>query len=210
MAERQPQKPRGYIEKLLVIDAETSGMAFGEDDPSYDSKTGKTYQAVSWGLIVANANTLKPIEELYLEVKWDGESTWDKRAEAVHGLSLAYLEKNGISSEDAACDIGELIQRHWADQVFHVGGHNVMTFDAWFFRRQLRMHGLNPKIANKSIDTNAIGFATFHTHNSDDLFEAVGLPQRDPGAHNALDDARNALQAIRVVRTLFQQCLDGK
>lgn len=205
------KKPRGYIEKFLVIDAETSGMAFNEDDPSYNSKTGETYQAVSWGLIVASAQTLKPIEELYVEVKWDGESKWEKRAEQVHGLSLAYLEKNGVSSEDAAVQIGSLILNHWGpDSPVHLCGHNVMTFDAYFLRRHLRMHGLNPRIANKSIDTNAIGFATFHTHNSDDLFEAVGLPERDPGKHNALDDARNALQAVRVVRTLFTQCIDGK
>lgn len=203
------QKPRGYIEKILVIDCETSGMAFNEDDPSFDRKTNKTYQAVSWGLIVASAKTLKPIEELYIEVKWDGQSAWDKRAEAVHGLSLDYLEEHGVSSEDAAVQIGSLVLNHWADTPIHLCGHNVMTFDAWFLRRQMRQHGIYPRIGNKSIDTNAIGFATFGTHNSDQLFEAVGLPARDPANHNALDDARAALQAVRVVRTLFTKCIDG-
>jgi DNA polymerase III epsilon subunit-like protein len=205
------KKPNGYIEKFLVIDAETSGMCFGTDDPSYDPVTKDTYQAVSWGLIVASANTLKPIEELYVEVQWDGKSKWDKRAEAVHGLSLDYLENHGQSSEDAACSIAELILKHWGpDSPIHLAGHNVMTFDAWFLRRQMRDHGINLRIGNKSIDTNAIGFATFHTHNSDDLFQAVGLPTRNANKHNALDDARNALHVIRIVRTVFQQFLDGK
>lgn len=206
------KKPRGYIEKLLIVDAETSGLAYNEDDPSYDSVTQKEYQAVSWGFVVASAITLKPIEELYVEVKWNGESEWSKEAERVHGLSLKHLEANGVSSEEAALMIGKLILKYWGpDSPVTLCGHNVMTFDAWFLKRQLRRHGLNKiKFGSKNVDTNAIGFAAWQTHNSDDLFAAVGLPERDATKHNSLDDARSCLQVLRVTRGIFQQCLDGK
>lgn len=206
------KKPRGYIEKFLILDCETSGFAYNEDDPSYDSQAQEEYQAVSWGFIVASAITLKPIEELYVEVKWNGEAKWSKEAERIHGLSLSHLEKNGVTSEEAALMIGKLVIKHWGpDSPVHLCGHNVMTFDRWFFKRQLHRHGLTKiRIANKSIDTNAIGFAAWNTHNSDDLFEAVGLPPRDPSQHNSLEDARACLQVLQTTRSVVQRCLDGK
>lgn len=204
------KKPRGYVEFVCFIDAETSGIAMGADDPSFDPVTGDTYQAVSFGVIVANANTLKPIEELYVEIKWNGESKWDKRAEAVHGLSLAYLEENGVDEEEAVFQIASLFLKYWGpDSPICLGGHNVATFDRFFLRRLLRKHGIEVKLAPKSIDTNSVGFATFGTHNSDDLFALVGCPDRSQG-HNALQDARNALQAVRTVRSLFTRCLEGQ
>jgi Exonuclease len=201
-------KPRGYTEFVCFLDAETSGIAFNADDPSHDPSTGETYQAVSFGLVVANANTLKTVEELYVEIKWNGESKWDKRAEAIHGLSLAHLEQNGVDEEQAVVQIASLFLKYWGPDVpVCLGGHNVATFDKFFLRRLLRKHGIEVKFANKYIDTNSVGFATFLTHNSDDLFALVGCPDRSAG-HNALQDARNALQAIRTVRTLFARCTD--
>jgi DNA polymerase III epsilon subunit-like protein len=203
------KKPRGYIEKALFIDCETSGLAYNCDDPSYDPATGQKFQAVSFGLIVVNMNTLRVVEKLYVEIKWDGESVWDKRAQSVHGLSLEYLEDNGLSPEDAVVEIATLIINHWGpDGVVCLGGHNVATFDKWFLQRLLRSQGINIRFGSKTIDTNAIGLATFGTHNSDDLFEAVGLPTRDPERHNALTDAMNCVEVIRVVRSVFNQCLE--
>lgn len=204
-------KPRGYIEKFLVIDCETTGLAYGSDDPSYDPTTGKSYQAVSWGLIVADAFTLKPIETLYVEIKWNGESEWDMRAQQIHGLTLEYLEANGMTEEDAVVEIASLILKHWGpDSPVHLGGHNVATFDRYFFRRLMRSQGIEIKLGNKYIDSNSVGFSTFGTHNSDDLFEAVGLPDRDPNKHNALVDAENTLTTLRTVKQLFNACLEGK
>jgi DNA polymerase III epsilon subunit-like protein len=202
------KRPRGYFEKLLVVDCETSGMAFNCDDPSYNPKTGEVYQSVSWGLIVANAQTLKPIEEKYLEIKWDGESKWEKRAQQVHGLSLEHLEKNGLDAEEAVTEIAGLILNHWGpDSPICLCGHNVATFDMWFLKRLLRSQEIEVKFGNRHVDTNSIGFGAYTTYNSDDLFAQVGCPERDPNKHNALDDARNALQAVRVTRQLFSQCL---
>ena len=201
-------KPRGYIDRVLFIDAETSGIAMGQIDPTFNPATGEKYQAVSFGLVVADAATLKPIDQLYVEIKWDGESVWDKRAEAVHGLSLAYLEEHGMDEEDAVVEIVTLILKHWGpDSAVCLGGHNVATFDKFFLSKLLQKHGMPVRYGSKTIDTNAIGFATFGTHNSDDLFEMVGCPARDPAHHNALVDALNALTAVRIIRKLFTQCI---
>lgn len=204
----QQKHPRGYIEYVLFIDAETTGIAFSCDDPSFDPKSGDTFQTVSLGLIVASASTLQPIEELYVEIKWNGTSKWSKQAEAVHGLSLAYLEENGMDEEDAVVAIASLILKYWGpDSPICLGGHNVATFDKFFLRRLLRTHGIEIKLGSKMLDTNSLGFGTFGTHNSDDLFEMVGCAERDPAKHNALQDARNALQAFRTVRALFSRCI---
>lgn len=203
-------KPRGYIELVLFMDAETSGIAMGCDDPSYDPELDKEYQAVSWGLVVANAQTLKPIETLYVEIKWNGESIWSKEAQKIHGLSPAYLEQHGVSEEDACIQIAELLMKYWGPEgVVCIGGHNVATFDKFFFKRLLNKFGLPVRFGSKTIDTNAIGFATFGTHNSDELFEVVGLPPRDPENHNSLQDADNARRTVQIVRSLFQRCING-
>lgn len=202
-------KPRGYFDYFLAIDCETSGMAFNEDDPSINTKTGQIYQSVSWGLIVVDATTLKTVEELYLEIKWDGESEWDKKAEKVHGLSLAYLEEHGMTAEEAVVAIAGLILKYWGPDVpVCLAGHNVQTFDMPFLKRLLRSQGIEIKFGNRHIDTNSIGFGVYQTYNSDDLFEMVGCAKR--AEHNALDDARNVVRSIRVTRSLANECFGGE
>lgn len=203
------KKPRGYVSRILFADCETTGIAFGSDNPV--RRGSESFQAVSWGLIVADAETLKPLDSLYVEIKWNGESTWSKEAERVHGLTLPYLEANGVDEEDAVVEIAGFIMKHWGPTgVVCIGGHNVATFDLFFLKDLLNRFEIPVKFGSKTIDTNAIGFATFGTHNSDDLFEAVGCPPRDPSNHNALVDADNARRAVQVVRALFTQCVDGK
>lgn len=203
------KKPRGYIEYAMFLDVETSGMFMGQEDPVRNDATGESYQIVSIGIVVANANTLKPVDALYLEIKWNGESLWSKEAERVHGLTLQYLEDNGVDEEDAVCQIAELILKYWGPEgVVCLGGHNVATFDRPFLRHLLTKYGLTVRFGSKTIDTNAIGFAVFGTHNSDDLFEMVGIPTRDPANHNALDDANAALRVVQVVRSMSKALLD--
>lgn len=204
----EKDKPKGYFEKMLAIDCETTGVAINSDDPSYDPNTGDTYQAISWGMIVADAQTFEPIEKLYLEIQWDGESVWDSRTENIHGLTREYLIQNGLTEEEAIVEIANLINRHWGPDVsIRTLGHNVATFDIWFLKRLARKFGLEFRFGNRHIDTSSIGFATFGTYTSDQLFEEVGLPVR--GAHNALDDAQYALSAVKTVRMLFDKCLSG-
>ena len=200
-------KPRGWFEKLLAIDCETTGLFFNEDDPSYDAATGQHHQAISWGLVVADSATLKPIEEMYLEVQWDGKSQWNSKAQAIHGLSKEHLAANGLSSDDAAAAIANLVIKHWGPNGnIRLLGHNVLSFDKKFLQRTMRSVGIELKFGARHIDTNSIGFATFETYNSDDLFAEVGFEKRSD--HNALDDARMALEAARVVRVIFQDAIN--
>ena len=201
-------KPRGYFEKVLAIDVETSGIMFGSDDPSYNPSTGDTYQVVSIGLVVATKDFV-PVETLYLEIKWDGESLWDRKAEQVHGLSIDYLEENGLSREDAVAEIGNLIIKYWGPDVpVCVLGHNVATFDLCFLRRLLRSEGIEVKFGNRTIDTNTIGNVVLGTFNSDDTFAAVGLEERDPSKHNALDDAKMSLACARFVKEMWKALVE--
>ena len=194
-------KPRGYFEKLLAIDCETSGLKYNSDDPSED------FQSVSWGIIVADAKTLKPIEELYVEIKWDGESLWSMGAQKIHGLSKEYLEENGMTDEEAVVAIGSLIAKHFGtDNALCCLGHNVATFDVPFLKRLFRKHGIELKFGNRHVDTSSIGFVNWGVFTSDALFEEVGYEAR--GDHNALDDARMALEAARRTRVIFQSVLE--
>lgn len=195
-------KPRGYFEKVLAFDCETTGLTFGGDDPSIN------HQALSWGLIVADADTLKPIEELYIEIQWDGKSKWSKRAEQIHGLSKDYLKKNGLTKQEAVEQIGSLILRHWGPNVcVHTLGHNSITFDMWFLKRLMREFGIELKFGNRHYDTNSMGWISFGIFNSDDLFKECGIERGK--VHNALEDARCTLEAARRIKLVFKSALDG-
>lgn len=205
------KKPRGYFQYTLAADCETSGIALGCDDPTQNPKTGEKYQAVSWGLVVVDTTTLKSVDELYVEIQWDKKYEWNDRAERVHGMSREYLRDNGVPMQEAVEQIGSLILKYWGpDSPVCLLGHNVHTFDLAFLRSTLRSQGLEIKFANRHVDTNSIGFATLETYNSDDLFEAIGLPVRDPSKHNALVDAKNALAVVRSVRAIYNRIINGE
>ena len=200
-------KPKGYFEKVLAIDCETTGLAINQDDPSFNPSTGEEYQSVSWGLIVADAATLKPIEDMYIEIQHNGVAKWDDRAQKIHGLSRDHLAKNGFTESEAVEAIGSLIMKYWGPTVsIRCLGHNVATFDIWFLKRLFRRHDIELRFGSRHIDTSTVGFVNWQTFNSDDLFDAVGFDQRDK--HNALDDARMALDAARITRLLFNKCLE--
>lgn len=196
---------RGQFDRLLSIDAETSGLAFNSVDPSYDSKSGAEYQSVSWGMVVADAVTLKPIDKLYVEIKWNGKSEWNDGAEKVHGLSRDYLEENGMSEEDAACEIASFVLEHFdPNKPVVLCGHNVTSFDVFFLRRLLNKFDIMFKTGNRFIDTNSIGFACYGTFNSDDLFDLIGVQRNQ---HNSLEDAMAALKVVHATRQVYNAVL---
>lgn len=207
-------KPKGYFQYVLAVDCETTGLCFNSDSPTYNPKTGEKHQAVSWGIIVADAHTLKPIEELYVEIKWNDDSLdacevdpkFGTYAEKIHGLSIEHLEENGVTEEDAVLQIGELILKYWADGNIRLLGHNVATFDLHFLREMFRRHGIELKFGSRHVDTSGCGFICFETYNSDQLFEECGYEARKD--HNALDDAKMSLGAARTMRLIFQSALD--
>ena len=128
------KKLKGSFEFILAIDFETTGLCF-----SGDIDAG--HQAVSAGLIVADASTFKPIEELYCEIKWNEQSkatrkldpNFGVKAEGIHGLTFDYLEKNGITEEEAVTKILNLIIKYWGvKNAPRLLGHNVHLFDYKF------------------------------------------------------------------------------
>ena len=209
--------PRGKLNTLLCFDVETTGLCFSSATPVYNSKTKERHQALSWGLIVADAATLTPIEDLYLEVKWNNSSTqqridnpdFGRSAEKVHGLTKEYLDQNGVDEEEAVVRIGNLIAKHWGTDVsVKTMGHNVHLFDLQFLRDLFDRYGIMLATGNRHYDTNSLGFFTVGAFNSDDLFNTMGLEQRQ--THNALDDAHMTLETARRIRTLWDQMVGVK
>lgn len=198
-------KPRGFRQFLLAFDSETTGLAFNELDPSFNSKTGERYQMVSFGALVVDTVTLKVVDQLYVEIKWNGTSVWSPGAERVHGLSKEYLDEHGVEEEEAACMIAEFILKYWGNTAVNMLGHNVSTFDLQFLRALLYKFGITVPFGNKHVDTNSIGFAVFQTHNSDDLFSICGVKQR--AEHNSLDDAMACIKVLTTVRSLIDRCM---
>jgi DNA polymerase III alpha subunit (gram-positive type) len=195
-------KPKGYFQFVLAMDCETTGLFFGSDNPSVHPQDESRYhQTVSWGFIVLNADTLEEVDRLYVEIKWDGISEWSSKAEAVHGLSKDYLEENGMSEEEACVAIGGLIMKYWDTKPVVTLGHNVATFDLPFLKTMMRRHGVELNFGNRHIDTMSAGFATFGIYNSDELFEAACLPERQ--LHNALEDIEYTVDSLRVIRVIF-------
>jgi len=197
--------PKGYFEKILAVDCETTGLNWENDNPSIG------HQAVSWGIIVADAHTLKAVEELYVEIKWNAESreakkndpTFSVSAAAIHGLTFDYLEKNGITEEEAVTQIANLIIKYWGptSQV-KLLGHNVHLFDLPFLRAMFRRHSIEIPIGSRHYDSNSAGFVTVGAYTSDGLFETMGFDTR--GSHNALEDARMALESCRRIKVLWE------
>ena len=204
-------KPTGYFKYLLAIDCETTGLDFNSDHPS------NGHQALSWGVIVLESDTFTPVEELYVEIKWNEESKaareadpkFGKRAEEIHGLTYDYLEENGVTEEEAVELIGSLIMKYWGPTVsIRTLGHNVHLFDLDFLRSMFRRHGIDLKFGNRHYDTNSIGWAAFETFTSDQLFELIGFDPR--GKHNSLDDIKMTIAAAKVVRQIVQKAINNE
>lgn len=195
-------KPIGYFDHVLAVDCETTGIAYGVDDPSFDPATGKEYQAIDWGFVVADSQTLEPIEKLQFYIKWDGKSIWDPRAEKVHGLTKEFLEKNGIDEVTAVEKIANLVLKYWGPKktIKTVGCHTG-TFDNWFLKRLTRKQQIDFRYGNSHVDAWSLGFILLDVYNSEDLFNAVGLPPRGR-QHTALDDAEKALEAMRKLKQI--------
>ena len=196
-------KPLGYFRYCLACDCETSGLAFGQIDPTLEENTGVTYQAVSFAFIVVDTETLEEVDELYVEIKWNGESKWTSEAEKIHGLSKAYLEKNGLDEKDAVCEIAEFILKYFdPNKNIPLLGHNVVSFDRYFLFHLFNKFGLNLQFGSRHIDTLPIGFTLFNLFHSDQIFDKFGLEKRTQ--HNALQDIRQTLKVIQMARALWE------
>lgn len=192
-------KPQGWFDKFLVIDCETSGLNFDHSNP--DITDG--YQSVSWGLIVSDMKTMKPIDELYVEIKWDGESKWHWKAEKTHGLTKEYLDKHGLDQEEAAIEIAQFIGTHFdVNDTIICMGHNVARFDIPFLKKLLLKYDFPYSFSHRCIDSSSLAVMTIGTFTSQAMFDELGIERGE--VHNALEDARATLSACRIIRKLFQ------
>jgi len=196
--------PNGYFKYLLAMDCETTGLSFDTTDPSIG------HQAVAWGIIIADAATLKPIEKKYIEIKWNEASieasthnpTFGKQAETIHGLSRSYLEKNGVSEEEAVTEIVNIILQYFGPTgCIRCLGHNVHMFDIPFLKAMTMRHGIDLRFGARHYDSNSVGFITTGAFTSDALFDTMGFAQRS--SHNALVDAEMALESCRRIKVLW-------
>lgn len=195
----------GSYDLILVGDVETTGLHFNSLNPC--RKNDEYYQAVSVGLIVADAVTLEPLDELYIEIKWDGKSIWSDKAEAVHGLSKEHLEANGLSVDEAVGSIVEFVYKWWPptgstsrQRNVRMAGHNVGSFDIYFIHDLFECANASDLMfstGNRYIDTSTIGWCVFDTFTSDQLFNILA---EERTIHNSLEDARLSLTALKVGR----------
>lgn len=198
------------IHKVFAIDCETSGANFDSNKSQSNDSVAKGYQAVSWGIVVADVETFEPIDELYVEIKWNGYSKWDLKAQNIHGLTKEYLEENGVDEEEAVVMILEFIMKH-ADikKPLYFLGHNVMSFDVPFFRDLLFRYGVeNVKFGHRYFDTFSLSMGTVKEFDSNTLFSRVGYEDREE--HNSLADAKYSLGVYRKVHKAWNQMLKGK
>jgi DNA polymerase III epsilon subunit-like protein len=194
----------------LCIDWETSGAIWGGD-------SSKEFQGISCGAIVFDVKTFDPVEELYLEIKHNPKWKWSDEAEKIHGLSREYLEQNGVTQEEAAMALAELILKYWGtDSKVMFLGHNP-EFDRRFTNQLLNEIDIEFSVEASGkfdsridvfhvvLDTSALGFITLGLYKSHLLFEKIGFEER--GDHNALEDARQTLMTCKVMRELVQGAL---
>lgn len=188
---------------VLAFDCETSGLASKSPDPSIDQTTGEFYQSVAWGLVVLDFATFEPVETYKGYIKPIKGAQWNKRAEAVHGLSQEWLNMNGRDEEEVVVDMCEIILRYWGSTTPVIAlGHNV-AFDIAFFRSMAARHGVEIRFSNRVVDTNSLIMGLMNITGSDAMFEAFGLPARS--AHDPLEDILMTVICAQQMREIYQR-----
>lgn len=197
----------------LCIDWETTGADFGKD-------SSLRYQGITFGAIVFDTQTFQEIEKIYVEVKFNSGTVkndyeWTEGAQKIHGKTREYLDANGVTMEDAAIKLLELIVKYFSGTKVVFLGHNP-EFDIRFTAQLLREIGVEFSVERKHEDTldtwieihhvvlntSALGFITLGIFKSDQLFERIGFEKR--GEHNALTDAEYTLQTCAAIKTLVE------
>jgi oligoribonuclease (3'-5' exoribonuclease) len=176
----------------LAIDWETSGYSL----PNYAAK----HQGISFGAIIFDVRTLKPIEQLYREIKFDPKYQWNMGAQNIHGITQEHLEKNGITQEEAAFELVGMVSKYMGTSEVMLLGHRV-HFDKAFTIQLLDAAGLAFTYHPTSIDSCAIATALMELTYSEDIFATLGLPPR--GKHNSLEDIQYTLESVKRIKEFF-------
>lgn len=195
------------MKRIIAMDCETSGMNWNSGKSQYNESIAHGYQAVSWGFVISSPDDFKPIDKLYLEIKWNGTSKWDNKAESIHGLTKEYLEENGVNEEDAVVTILEFFMEYLdITKPLYFLGQNVTTFDVPFFKDLLYRYNIKDiKIGQRHFDTFALAAGTIMKYDSESIFKKLGMKGR--GAHNSLQDAENALETYRRINMAWNKMI---
>lgn len=186
--------PWGVPRFGLAIDWETSGYSV----PNY----AKEHQGISFGAIIFDVQSLEPVETLYLEIKFDATKyKWESGAERVHGLSREHLEKNGVTQEEAAIQLCNLVIKYIAvgDDVMLLG-HRV-HFDRAFTEQLTKTIEVDLSYHPNTIDSCSMGIALMEIAKSEDVFQMMGMPPRQE--HNSLEDIMYTLLSVKRMKELF-------
>lgn len=197
MATHSRHSPGKYV---MFIDWETTGADFDS------GQSANRYQGISYGAVIADSETLEPIETLYRELHFDETKyKWTDGAEKIHGLSREHLAMNGVSREDGLIDLLELIAKYiGAGNKICLGGHNV-SFDLDFTNQLANDHDVKLVYHHVMIETSQLAFVAIGMYRSDDVFPFFCGETRDK--HNALDDALQSLAVARGIKQLVQVAL---
>lgn len=179
----------------LAIDWETSGYSL----PDY----AKRHQGITFGAIVFDVRTLEPVEQIYREIKFDPKYEWSLDAERVHGTSRAHLDAHGISQEEAAVDLGNIIVKYFGTEPILLLGHRVY-FDKAFTNQLMDVVDIQLEYHPTMIDSCSIATVLMELTYSEDIFMSLGLPPR--GKHNSLEDIQYTLSSVKRMKQFF---LDG-
>lgn len=142
-----------------------------------------------------------PSVSFYVELMPLAGVPWHADAEAVHGLSQAYLARNGVSPEDGMAAFANWIGEAAGQARPVMVGFNApfdWMFVADYFHRYL---GRNP-FGISAMDLKAVYLGRFHVrHWSETSKQHVTrrLPMSLAHTHNALDDARMQAEVARVL-----------
>lgn len=176
----------------LGIDWETTGYSI----PNY----AQFHQGISFGAIIFDVRSLEPVEELYLEIQYDPKYKWEAGAEKVHGISQEYLRKNGVTQQDAAAQLCNLIIKYIGTEDVMLLGHRV-HFDRAFTEQLTKTIDVDLSYHPTTIDTASLSTALMEMSKSEDVFQTLGMPPRQK--HNALEDIRFTLASVKRMKELF-------
>jgi len=186
---------------ILVLDVETTGSTFA----SYEETFSK-FQAIAFGAVVATSDTFEEVASLSFKVKFDPKYEWSEGAEKIHGITREQLEVEGLEKEEAAAELAEFILNHFGTGKVMFANHNPW-FDIEAMRQLLAPYGVMPDLHHVVIDTSSLAFGAIGKYRSNDVFPFFNGER--PDIHDALGDARMALNVLRGIREIVNSVLNS-
>jgi oligoribonuclease (3'-5' exoribonuclease) len=176
----------------LALDWETSGYRA----PSKGQTYADFHQGLSFGAKVVDMRSLEVVEELYLEIQYDPKYTWDQGAAKVHGLTKERLA-NGVTQQDAAITLANLIMKYFGTEDVILIGHRVY-FDRDFTNQLFDSIDIKVNWHPTLIDVSAVSTIMLEMSRSEAIFQALGMPPRKD--HNAMEDISMSLEVLRILK----------